>query len=54
MVPSQPKTLAKRLTATKAEAWRFRVGDYRIIAQFQDSRLVVLIVEVGNRREVYR
>ncbi|ESY68499.1 type II toxin-antitoxin system RelE/ParE family toxin [Mesorhizobium sp. B283B1A] len=49
-----PRALAKRLTATKEEAWRFRVGDYRIIAQFHDSRLVVLVVEVGNRREVYR
>ena len=49
-----PKVLAKRLTATKEEAWRFRVGDYRIIVQFQDSRLVVLVVEIGNRREVYR
>jgi mRNA interferase RelE/StbE len=49
-----PRALAKRLTATKQEAWRFRVGDYRIIAQFEDSRLVVLVVEMGNRREVYR
>ncbi|WP_027168678.1 type II toxin-antitoxin system RelE/ParE family toxin [Mesorhizobium sp. WSM3224] len=49
-----PKTLAKRLVATKEDAWRFRVGDYRIIVQFQDSRLIVLVVEVGNRREVYR
>lgn len=49
-----PRALAKRLTGTKEEVWRFRVGDYRIITQFQDSRLVVLVVEVGNRREVYR
>ncbi|MBZ9675837.1 type II toxin-antitoxin system RelE family toxin [Mesorhizobium sp. ES1-1] len=49
-----PKALAKRLVGTKEEAWRFRVGDYRIIVQFQDSRLVVLVVEIGNRREVYR
>jgi mRNA interferase RelE/StbE len=49
-----PRVLAKRLTATKEEAWRFRVGDHRIIVQFWDSRLVVLIVEIGNRREVYR
>ncbi|WP_192243237.1 type II toxin-antitoxin system RelE family toxin [Mesorhizobium silamurunense] len=49
-----PKALAKRLTATREEAWRFRVGDYRVIAQFQDSRLIVLVVEVGNRREIYR
>lgn len=49
-----PRILAKRLTGTKQEAWRFRVGDHRIIIQFQDSRLVVLVVEIGNRREVYR
>ncbi|MEZ2330378.1 type II toxin-antitoxin system RelE/ParE family toxin [Mesorhizobium sp. RCC_202] len=49
-----PRALAKRLTGTREETWRFRVGDYRIITQFQDSRLVVLVVEVGNRREVYR
>jgi mRNA interferase RelE/StbE len=49
-----PRVLAKRLTATKEEAWRFRVGDHQIIVQFWDSRLVVLVVEIGNRREVYR
>jgi mRNA interferase RelE/StbE len=34
--------------------WRYRVGDYRVICQLQDSRLVVLVVEIGHRREVYR
>ncbi len=34
--------------------WRYRVGDYRIICELQDSRLVVLVVEIGHRREVYR
>lgn len=33
---------------------RFRVGDYRIIAEFQDERLIVLVMKIGNRREVYR
>ncbi|WP_352696080.1 type II toxin-antitoxin system RelE/ParE family toxin [Mesorhizobium sp. M0152] len=50
----QSRILAKRLTGTKQEAWRFRVGDHRVITQFQDSRLVVLVVEIGNRREIYR
>jgi mRNA interferase RelE/StbE len=34
--------------------WRYRVGDYRVLCQIQDQVLVVLVVEVGHRREVYR
>jgi mRNA interferase RelE/StbE len=34
--------------------WRVRVGDWRIIYQIEDDRLIVLVVDVANRREVYR
>jgi len=34
--------------------YRVRVGDYRIIYQIQDAVLVVLVVQIGNRREIYR
>jgi mRNA interferase RelE/StbE len=34
--------------------WRYRVGDYRIICDIQDEALCVLVIEIGNRREVYR
>ncbi|AYM09923.1 type II toxin-antitoxin system RelE/ParE family toxin [Agrobacterium tumefaciens] len=34
--------------------WRYRVGDYRIICDIQDNKLVVLVVEIGHRREIYR
>lgn len=34
--------------------WRYRVGDYRIICDLQDSRQVVLVIEIGNCRDVYR
>ncbi len=34
--------------------WRYRVGDYRILCDIQDNRLVVLVIEIGHRREVYR
>jgi len=34
--------------------WRYRVGDYRILCDIQDQRLVVLVVQIGHRREVYR
>jgi mRNA interferase RelE/StbE len=36
------------------ELYRVRVGDYRILYQIQDAVLVVLVVQVGNRREIYR
>ena len=36
------------------EFWKYRVGDYRIIARIEDGALRVLVVKVGNRREVYR
>ena len=42
----------KKLTGR--EAWRIRVGDYRILYEIHDDRLVVLVVEIGHRRQVYR
>jgi mRNA interferase RelE/StbE len=36
------------------EAYRIRVGDYRVIYAIADEKLIVLIVEIGNRRDVYR
>ena len=34
--------------------WKYRVGDYRIIAEIQDKTLRIYVVEIGNRKEVYR
>jgi mRNA interferase RelE/StbE len=34
--------------------WRYRVGGYRIVCDLRDQRLVILVVEIGHRREVYR
>ncbi len=36
------------------EFWRYRVGDYRILCKIDDERLVVVVIKVGHRREVYR
>lgn len=36
------------------DAWRIRIGDYRVIYEIHDDRLVVLVVAIGHRREVYR
>ena len=38
----------------ESELYRVRVGDHRIVYQIQDAALVVLVVRIGNRREIYR
>ena len=49
-----PRSLGKALTADKAGAWRYRVGDYRIICEIHDNEVVILVLSVGHRREVYK
>ena len=50
-----PRSTGKALTGPALGAyWRYRAGDYRLICDIQDGRLCILVIEVGNRREVYR
>jgi mRNA interferase RelE/StbE len=50
-----PRESGKALTgSTFGVYWRYRVGDCRIICDIQDERLCVLVVRIGNRRDVYR
>ena len=50
-----PRSIGAALTgSTLGDYWKYRVGDYRIIAEIQDAKLIVQVVRVGNRREVYR
>jgi mRNA interferase RelE/StbE len=53
-VLDNPREPGKPLKGHLATFWRYRVGDYRIICDVQDHRLVVLVVEVGHRGDVYR
>lgn len=48
-----PRQRGRGLTAGHSGVWRYRVGDYRILAQIMDDRLVVLALEVGHRSGVY-
>lgn len=49
-----PRELGKALTGDRLGSyWRYRVGDYRIICEIFDDRLVVLVLKVAHRREVY-
>jgi mRNA interferase RelE/StbE len=50
-----PRSIGEALKGSKLnEFWKYRVGDYRIIANIEDGALRVLIVRIGHRREVYR
>ena len=42
------------MTETIGDFWKYRVGDHRIIASLEDGVMCVLVVKIGNRREVYR
>ena len=49
-----PRSIGQALRGEKfGELWRYRVGDWRIICQIQDAKLIVLALRVGHRREVY-
>jgi len=48
-----PRRFGKGLKADLAGLWRYRVGDYRILCQIKDRELLVLVVAVGHRRDVY-
>ena len=48
-----PRHFGEPLRGEMAGLWRYRIGDYRVICEIQDQRLVVLALAVGHRREVY-
>ena len=50
---SDPRLHGKGLTANRVGQWRYRIGDYRLICQIDDGKLVILALSVGHRREVY-
>jgi len=50
-----PRSVGKALKGSQLGTyWRYRVGDYRIICDIQDKALLILVVAIGNRRDVYR
>ena len=50
-----PRSIGEALKGSKlGELWKYRVGDYRMISSIEDGALRILVVKIGNRREVYR
>ena len=49
-----PRMRGEPLTGNLADFWKYRVGDYRLICRIQDDKLLVLVVKIGHRREIYK
>lgn len=49
-----PRLLGKPLQGTLSEYWSYRLGDYRILTKHKDDLLIVLVIEIGHRKEVYK
>ena len=48
-----PRQHGRGLTANRSGQWRYRIGDYRLICQIDDNRLIILALSVGHRRDIY-
>jgi mRNA interferase RelE/StbE len=48
-----PRRFGNALLGDLKGLWCYRVGDYRIVAKVEDHQFIVLVVTVGNRRDVY-
>lgn len=50
---ADPRILGKGLTSNRSGQWRYRVGDYRLIANISDNIVTILVLSVGHRKEIY-
>ena len=54
-VLDDPRSIGQALRGAKlGDFWKYRVGDYRVIASIKDSEVTIIVVRVGNRKEIYR
>lgn len=53
-VLDDPRSLGSELTGELGGLWRWRIGDYRVMARIKDERITILVVRLGHLRQVYR
>jgi mRNA interferase RelE/StbE len=53
-VADAPRSTGKPLNGPLGGLWRYRVGDYRVICEINDGRMLVMVVTIGHRGDVYR
>ena len=49
-----PQIFGKSLKGNKAGLWRYRIGNYRLICEIIDNKLIILVLTIGHRREIYK
>ncbi|HHU76799.1 MAG TPA: type II toxin-antitoxin system RelE/ParE family toxin [Firmicutes bacterium] len=49
-----PRILGKSLIDNLKDYWRYRIGNYRIIAEINDDEVKILIIEIGHRKDIYK
>lgn len=49
-----PRTIGEALKGNLREYWRYRVGDYRILCRLEDEKVTVFVIQIGNRRGIYK
>jgi mRNA interferase RelE/StbE len=50
-----PRSIGQALDGSRfGEIWKYRLGDYRLICKIEDTRLLILVLRVGHRKEIYR
>ena len=50
---SDPRLHGKGLTANRSGQWRYRIGDYRVLAEIQEEKLIILVLSAGHRKNIY-
>jgi len=48
-----PRLYGKALHGDLNDKWRYRIGDYRILAKIEDERIIITVVEIGHRKDIY-
>ena len=48
-----PQTFGRELVGNKAGLWRYRIEDYRVICRIENRKLIILVLAVGHRKEIY-
>ena len=48
-----PRQHGKGLTSNRSGQWRYRIGDYRLICEIKDKEIIILILEIGHRKDIY-
>lgn len=50
----EPRARGKALSASLRGFWRYRVGDYRILCEIQDEKLIICVVDIDHRKNIYK